>query len=144
MSYYVYDNLFILFFLIFFLLPMKNFLFYFINMCSTYNGYPRRKWTRLLRMKSRTKLFAFYIALIPLRKVCIFLCLCFCVCLSLCLFLTLSLSLCIHMCVSACVRVYVGCLDIKFTFVHLHLFDFFCTSVDGEHIVTLQVTSHQY
>ena len=37
--------------------------------CPWCNGYCRRKWTRRHELKSLTRLFAFYIALIPLRKV---------------------------------------------------------------------------
>ena len=37
--------------------------------CSWCNGYRRRKWTRRLEFKSRTRMIAFPIALIPLGKV---------------------------------------------------------------------------
>ena len=37
--------------------------------CSWCNGYHCRKWTRRLEFKSRTRLSAFHIAQIPLRKV---------------------------------------------------------------------------
>ena len=37
--------------------------------CLWCNGYRRRKWTRRLEFKSWTRLIAFHIALIPLRKV---------------------------------------------------------------------------
>ena len=36
--------------------------------CLWFNGYHYRKWTRWLEVKSQTRLFAFHIALIPLRK----------------------------------------------------------------------------
>ena len=40
-----------------------------IGRCPWCNGYRRRKWTRRDEFKSRTRMIAFHIALIPLGKV---------------------------------------------------------------------------